>query len=427
MTDQLADNLEYRYQSATLHAGSGKMLVIYQHELPTIINALRTSMPKGTKRPVAFRVRRVSPDGVELLDEFRLFNDEREASEAADALGIDYEGLYLVGGRTDATLSTPADDGAKLADNNLYNLIERLVERFGDDELVLEACDTIIGIKSANKRLRASGAGGKTTSSDGSPVQPDQDVARQHEYPDESRSGRKSSRNQSAPSEPNAAQIKALEKKHPKAFLEKSLSADAMRWRELTAPNAAQSAATPEETCQQRNMRMGWGCKCHGETFCPDLEFSHMDDDQPVFKAKTVKPQLDAVYQAAWNAYVEASMDPKIIMFDCIKSAVNVALSGAAGTPVPDDTDHHRNGIRRGIKLVIEKLHQRANEMNDPHAKAVLNSAAFSIGQELKATPPATVAAEGLELHRRVIPNILLDENGGDIYDPAYFEDGGKS
>lgn len=49
------------------------------------------------------------------------------------------------------------------------------------------------------------------------------------------------------------------------------------------------------------------------------------------------------------------------------------------------ETDHHKNGVRRGIKLVIEKLHERSNEMNDPHAKAVLNAAAFNIGSELKA------------------------------------------
>lgn len=47
-----------------------------------------------------------------------------------------------------------------------------------------------------------------------------------------------------------------------------------------------EGAAAPGETCQQRNMRMGWGCKCHGETFCPALEFSHYEDDQPVFKPR---------------------------------------------------------------------------------------------------------------------------------------------
>lgn len=44
-----------------------------------------------------------------------------------------------------------------------------------------------------------------------------------------------------------------------------------------------EGAASPDETCERRNMRMGWGCKCHGETFCPDLRFSHYEDDVPVF------------------------------------------------------------------------------------------------------------------------------------------------
>jgi hypothetical protein len=42
----------------------------------------------------------------------------------------------------------------------------------------------------------------------------------------------------------------------------------------------------PEETCQQRNMRMGWGCKCHGETFCPNLVCIGLEDDVPIFVRK---------------------------------------------------------------------------------------------------------------------------------------------
>jgi len=41
-----------------------------------------------------------------------------------------------------------------------------------------------------------------------------------------------------------------------------------------------------EETVEERNKREGWGCKCHGMTFCPDLVFVGYDDDQPVFKRK---------------------------------------------------------------------------------------------------------------------------------------------
>ncbi len=45
-------------------------------------------------------------------------------------------------------------------------------------------------------------------------------------------------------------------------------------------------AARDGETCEQRNMRMGWGCRCHGRTFCPDLEFAGYEDDVPVFKRR---------------------------------------------------------------------------------------------------------------------------------------------
>lgn len=38
-----------------------------------------------------------------------------------------------------------------------------------------------------------------------------------------------------------------------------------------------------EETVQERNKRNGWGCKCHGETFCPDLICIGYEDDVPIF------------------------------------------------------------------------------------------------------------------------------------------------
>jgi len=47
-----------------------------------------------------------------------------------------------------------------------------------------------------------------------------------------------------------------------------------------------QGAAADDESCQQRNMRMGWGCKCHGETFCPDLVCVGYEDDVPVFERR---------------------------------------------------------------------------------------------------------------------------------------------
>lgn len=47
-----------------------------------------------------------------------------------------------------------------------------------------------------------------------------------------------------------------------------------------------------------------------------------------------------------------------------------------------------KQGRRKGIKWAVTWLHRRAAEMNDPHARLVLNSAAFGIGWQAKRLPP---------------------------------------
>lgn len=42
------------------------------------------------------------------------------------------------------------------------------------------------------------------------------------------------------------------------------------------------------------------------------------------------------------------------------------------------------NGFHDGMRYAVTWLHQRANEMNDPWAKAMLNTAAFNLGVEGK-------------------------------------------
>ncbi len=42
------------------------------------------------------------------------------------------------------------------------------------------------------------------------------------------------------------------------------------------------------------------------------------------------------------------------------------------------------NGRREGVKWAIAWLHQRASQMNDENAKAVLNTAAFNMGNSAK-------------------------------------------
>lgn len=62
----------------------------------------QTEHPLPRKRPVAFRVPRADPEtsGQTISKtEWRLFSDEGDAREAAKALGVDYQGLYVRDGR----------------------------------------------------------------------------------------------------------------------------------------------------------------------------------------------------------------------------------------------------------------------------------------------------------------------------------------
>jgi hypothetical protein len=60
-------------------------------------------------------------------------------------------------------------------------------------------------------------------------------------------------------------------------------------------------------------------------------------------------------------------------------------------------------GFDRGIRSAITWLHERAKEMNDPHARAVLNSAAFGLGTEkTMLTPTAPTPALGEEALARI-------------------------
>ena len=54
-----------------------------------------------------------------------------------------------------------------------------------------------------------------------------------------------------------------------------------------------------------------------------------------------------------------------------------------------------------GIKLAVTWLHDRAREMNDPHAKAILNTAAFNLGVEY---------AQRMKPHAKIFPLANLIE-----------------
>jgi hypothetical protein len=47
------------------------------------------------------------------------------------------------------------------------------------------------------------------------------------------------------------------------------------------------------------------------------------------------------------------------------------------------EREQYRIGYRRGIRRAVAWLHERAKEMNDPHAVALLNTAGFNLGVDL--------------------------------------------
>lgn len=66
----------------------------------------------------------------------------------------------------------------------------------------------------------------------------------------------------------------------------------------------------------------------------------------------------------------------------------------------------YTRGQRDGIRWAITWLHSRAREMNDPHAKGVLNSAAFNMGVAAKAVIALSEEAPSAEDHLRVVSHL---------------------
>ena len=52
--------------------------------------------------------------------------------------------------------------------------------------------------------------------------------------------------------------------------------------------------------------------------------------------------------------------------------------------PTVGKIPEYKRGQRDGMRWAVRWLHERAKEMNDPHATVVLNSAAFHMGIDAK-------------------------------------------
>ncbi len=59
-------------------------------------------------------------------------------------------------------------------------------------------------------------------------------------------------------------------------------------------------------------------------------------------------------------------------------------------------SEQYTQGQRNAFKAAVAWLHERAGTMNDPHAKGILDSAAFDLGREKTALAARLPDREGL-------------------------------
>lgn len=80
--------------------------------------------------------------------------------------------------------------------------------------------------------------------------------------------------------------------------------------------------------------------------------------------------------------------------------------------------DPHKRGFRAGQRWAITWLHERAKSMNDPHARDVLNSAAFQMGVDAKIVYVVEAKDDGAET-RTVTEEELLSAGVTISNDPS--------
>ena len=71
----------------------------------------------------------------------------------------------------------------------------------------------------------------------------------------------------------------------------------------------------------------------------------------------------------------------------------SVKLTEVPVAPRRGASAQYSQGYRCAMKRAVAWLHHRADEMNDPHAKAILDSAAFNLGVAAQG-PAAELAAK---------------------------------
>lgn len=85
----------------------------------------------------------------------------------------------------------------------------------------------------------------------------------------------------------------------------------------------------------------------------------------------------------AMDRYLEVFPDPALLSTITIGTYITLR-DGSKAVVVRRGgrSSQYKQGHRAATKEAVAWLHERAREMNDPHAQQVLNSAAFSLGVE---------------------------------------------
>lgn len=121
---------------------------------------------------------------------------------------------------------------------------------------------------------------------------------------------------------------------------------------------------------------------------CPDCDGKGVvPSEAPSTIPADVLAMKEAAYKAAWNAYVEASMCPEIKTFDCIKRAVDAAISRL---DVPGKTAGKQYVVRKGGYFYRPKAQGYTSSIHEAGLWPKDEAGKYAIGVEGVTVHPAS-------------------------------------
>ena len=131
-----------------------------------------------------------------------------------------------------------------------------------------------------------------------------------------------------------------------------------------------------EEALADHNIRMGFGCTCHGKTFCPDLTFVGYDNDVPIFQRKD-KPMFEPASSPV-NALLLASAERGFSRERAQTMCDHLAKVGFTLIPTPDNPAFE--GMLHRVSLAVDKdLRRRDYYVSPLGADAIARAVLLAI------------------------------------------------